>query len=195
MKKIFLLLGMLFPLIAFGQETIDNYNCSYFEKQLDIMAADDDKLELYIQVYGDRESDLVLINLSGENKIYSFITFLTQLRDKYKEWRQVAIDNNVVDYSKTFDINTPKLTVAWAGSKWFFDFYEQPDPRFRVTSSGKIMAILSDEAQASSNEYITQEYYLVFSSVEEFDELLSKIEPSRIREKLKEKAAPDTLFQ
>ena len=47
---------------------------------------------------------------------------------------------------------------------------------------------------SSSNQYIDEEIYWVFSSQEEIDELISKIQPEKIIENLKEKRKANDLF-
>ncbi len=201
MRKIYLLLAFLFILSANAvcQETINHYHCSYFDKDLMISASEKDGvLDLWIQICGNENNDIVVINLMGEDEINSFIGSMSKLRDKYAEWRQTAIDNNVGDYIKPFDIYFSNVTIGWKfefGEDWYFDFEECFEPTFLITDAGKIIMAVHSEAQSTSKEYITEKYYFILSSVYEFDDLISKITPDAVRKKLKAKSSLDELFK
>ncbi len=198
MKKLFLLtLLALVSISVSAQEVVGHYTSAYFKKDFEIMAYNkDSELKLYIQVMGEREHHNVVLIIDGENSINSFISSLTSIRDKYAEWSKVAKDNNVGKYSKNFDITFNKFKVAWYyGSEWEFDYYEKPTPKFMITEDGDVLMVVYSEATASDNEYITEEYYFVLASINEFNELIDKIQPSVLKSKLEEKAVPDELFK
>ena len=196
MKRLLWLIALtLVAINSFAQEKIDEYYNDYFEKTYLIAASDEDELLVLLQVSGEYRSDDVYFYLEGSSTIESFVSSLKQVKQKYAEWRKVAIDNNVRSFSKDFDIYFPIITIAWYGADWRFDFSERLKPYFKVTDSGQYIAVFHAEAVSSNNEYITQKYYLVFSSVQDFDEVISKVEPAVIREKLKNKHAPDDLFK
>lgn len=178
-----------------AQTKIDSYDSDYFESTFGIYATNGEKLSLYFDIRGESKNDDVMINVDGESTIISFINSLKEVRDKYAEWKKVAVDNKVTDYSKDFDISFPNVYVAWYGTKWWFDFRERFEPYFKVSSDGKCYAVFHSEAVSSSNEYITEKYYWVFSSVKEFDSFIEKIQPQALIEKLNKKNAPDELFK
>ncbi len=196
MKKLLLIIIIaLCAVTANGQKKIGSYYVEYWGKSYDIAASEDENLVVIIDICGETSYSEVNFYLKGEEKINEFIESLKELRDKYKEWRQVARENNVKDFSKPFDITFPSVTVAWNRSKWWFDFYEALKPRFLVTEKGEIVSVISGEAKASSNEYITEKYYFVLSNVSEFDELISQIEPASVRAALDKIKAPTDLFK
>lgn len=194
-KYMFLLLILMISLSMSAQTKIDSYDSDYFESTFGIYATNGEKLSLYFDIRGESKNDDVMINVDGESTIISFINSLKEVRDKYAEWKKVAVDNKVTDYSKDFDISFPNVYVAWYGTKWWFDFRERFEPYFKVSSDGKCYAVFHSEAVSSSNEYITEKYYWVFSSVKEFDSFIEKIQPQALIEKLNKKNAPDELFK
>ena len=64
-----------------------------------------------------------------------------------------------------------------------------------ATTKGDIIAVMTGEAQASTNEYMKEKYYFVLSDVSEFNEILNQIEPSALRSALEKIAAPADLFK
>lgn len=198
MKRLILIfLSLFFASGIYAQTKVDTYYNSYFERSYSIAAShnDGDELSIYFQVAGETTDTDIRFVLEGEAKINSFISSLTNLRDKYSEWSKVAKENNVKDYSKDFDITFPIIEVAWYGSQWWFDFSVLLEPRFKVSKEGKCYAIFVGEAESSRNEYITEDYYWVFASVNDFNTLINKIQPTAIEKKLSQKKAPDELFK
>ena len=196
MKKIFLcFIAVCFALTSVAQEQVATYHSSYFDKEYDILASNNDnKLNLYIEVGGKYDSDYVLFNIEGESKINSFISALESTKEKFVEWSSVAKQNNVKSFDKDFDVTFPSITIAWKGSEWRFDFYNKLKPRFVVTSSGECVAVMTGKATASNNEYIDQEYYFALSSVSDFDGLISEIKIDALKAHFNKKSDVGALF-
>lgn len=198
MKKLLL---TLLTIAAFcstitAQEKVDEYHNTYFDKTYKIEASFDSnhELALFVEVAGESESDNVCFNIVG-NDIKKFTDALAAAKTKYNEWVGVAKANNVTKMTKEMDITFPRVTICWYGSKWWFDFSHRLSPVFMITSSGDYVFLLSGEATASSNEYIDQDYYLALSTAEDFDVLISKMDPQTITEKLNNKQKVEDLFQ
>ena len=198
MRKLFLLMVATMSYVCTNaQQTIDSYYTSYFGKEKSIQASKNSNgiYNVWIDVAGEYDKDDVSIGIEGED-IPAFINALHQIKQKYAEWDNVAKQNNVKKISKDFEITFPRVTVAWYGSKWFFAFKHILSPRFMVLeSTGSSYIVFSDKVQASSNEYIDQKYYLVFSSVNEVNDLISKISPDSIKAKMEQKNSQADLFK
>lgn len=179
-----------------AQTIIDEYTSEYLEKSYSI-AVNEENNELTVFIYTRRElsSSEVLFDIKGVDRINDFINSLTAVRNKFEEWRKVAKDNNVTDFEKDFDISFPNVVIAWYGSQWWFDFFAKLKPYFRVTSDGTPLVVFHDKVSASSNEYITEEYFLIFTSEKEINSFINKINPMSLRDKLNKKHAPDELFK
>lgn len=196
MKKILISLTALFAMtVSYAQDKVSTYHSSYFDKEYDILASyDDKKLNVYIEVGGEYDSDYVLFDLQGESKIQQFITALEGAKQKFVEWSEVAKQNGVKSFNKDIDVSFPNITIAWRGSEWRFDFYNKLSPRFVVTDSGKCVAVMTGEATASDNQYIDQKYYFALSSASDFDALIAEIKIEKLMSHFNKKSDVETLF-
>ncbi len=179
--------------LCFAQEKIGFYTCSYFDKELSVEYSDKFK-EYYIQIMGENESTLIYFTIK-KVKIENFRQALADTKAKYVEWTKVAKDNDVDKYDKDMDISFPTGGGAWYGSKWWFTFSATPDPRFLVTN-GKYLCLLfsGKKFTASSNEYIDEKAYWVFSSPEEIDELITLLSEESLNKLQEKKEKTDDLF-
>ena len=179
--------------LCFAQEKIGSYSCSYFDKEQSVEYSD--KLqEYYIQITGESKSTLMFFTIK-KSKIEKFRQALADTKAKYVEWTKVAKDNNVDKYDKDMNISFPTGGGAWYGTKWWFTFSVTPTPRFLVTD-GKYLCLLfsGKKFTASSNEYIDEKAYWVFSSPEEIDELNSLLSEEALNKLQEKKEKTDDLF-
>lgn len=195
-RTILFILTLCAVLTIEGQEKVGTYYSTYFGKECDVEAgtSNSGELSIFFDIMGSSDSDDVCINIKGGD-IYSFISALTLAKQKHSEWVTVAVNNNVTKMTKAMDIDFPRVTIGWLGSKWWFDFAHHIEPVFMITESGKHLCVISGTATASSNEYIDQKYYLVFETSEDFDALIGAINPTTIQEKLNNKQKVNDLFQ
>lgn len=198
MKKVLLLVAMCFCCISvFSQKKIDSWSCSYFNKEYDIECSTElDKngaFDLFIEVAGESENRKVCLDISSKN-IPLLIDFLNNIKNKFIEWSNIAKENNVTDTSKEMDFTSPKMTVCWQSSKWWFSFNQRLTPKFIVLKDGTCAISMYKKVSSSSNQYIEQKIYWVLSSPEEIEELIAKIQPEKIIEKLKEEKKASDLF-
>lgn len=198
MKKFILFSVFCFSCIAsFSQKKIDSWSCSYFDKEYDIECSpkegNNEEFELYIGISGESQNRKVCLNISSTN-LPLLIDYLNKIKVKFSEWRNIAKENNVTDTSKEMDFISPKMTVCWQGSKWFFSFNQRLTPKFIVLKDGRCAVSMYKRVTSSSNQYIDEKIYWVLSSPEEIDELISKIQPSKILEKLNQEKKANDLF-
>lgn len=193
MKKFLAVLVLCFSvLILKAQKPIGNYYNEYFGKTFPLRADTvDGDTWLYIGIHS-WENEEAFISLVGEANIQAFVESLTKVRDKYVEWRKIAIDNNVQEFSKAFDIEFPPVNIAWYTDDWNFNFGHDLAPFFAILDGRRIVACFHSEVSSSSNEYVSTKYYLIFESKRDFDSLLSMIRPEVVKRKLNNL---DTLFQ
>ena len=197
MKKMFLniILCLFISISANAEKVVGSYTLSYFDRTYDIEASEikNGKFSIYIQVSAEREATKAMICVESSD-LDKFKQSLIQTRDKYEEWSKVAKDNNVKDMSKEMDIKYPSMTVCWLGSKWFFS-NQKLQPRFLIVDSGKHLVTFIKKVKASSNQYIDETIYWVFSSSKEIDELLSQLDFTTIKSKLEERESESGLFK
>ena len=198
MKKVLLLAVMSLNCICvFSQKKIDSWSCSYFNNEYDIECSTkldkNGEFELYIGVSGDSKNSKINLNISSRD-IPQLIDFLNNIKLKFAEWSEIAKENSVTDTSKNMDFISPKLTVCWLGSEWFFSFNQRLTPKFIVLEDGTCIISMYKKVTASTNRYIDKKIYWVFSSQEEIDELITKIQPEIIKEKLKKEQKASELF-
>lgn len=198
MKRVLLsVLAFFLALPCFSQTEVGKYFSSYFNKEYSILSSlsNSGAIEsVYIGITGEYSSEDVNISVKGSD-LDEFIKSLEQIKEKYAEWEKVAKENNVTDMAKDFDIKMPKVTICWYSSKWYFNFNKQLRPRFLITESGKICFVCTGEATASSNEYITTDFYFALGSTEDFDNLIKAISPTTIKEFFSSKQNKEDLFK
>ena len=195
-RTLFSFLALVLAIPCFSQKEVSSYYSTYFSKDFSVMASyqDNGSLKEYITIESDRGDDNTLILLEG-SEITSFIESINKIKTKYLEWVNVAKENNVTDMSKEFDISMPRVTIAWYSSDWFFHFRFILKPRFVVTAKGKAVFVITGEATASSNEYITRDIYFALEGEKDFDGFLEAISPDKIKEKLDAEQNKKDLFK
>lgn len=189
-------LVLLLTNCIYAQETVGNYYNSTFKKEYDVQAGlKSGNLMVILFVEGYYGNEDVCFILNGENEIISFGTALLAAKSKYEEWVAVAKQNNVTEISKEMGISFPNIDVAWYGSEWWFDYNERISPYFKVYDTGECVCTIAGEATASTNELIDQKYYLVLSSVDDFDNLYNALQVNSIMDVLNSKQRAEDLFQ
>lgn len=202
--KMFLLfvgISMCSSLNAEAQEVIGNYEMSYFEKEFELMGSEPDakgNFTFYVMGYSQERPD-GLVSIMIENKdIEDFKSALTEARNVYVQWKQTATENKVTDLDKEIEVPKSKVKAAFHyGSSWNFDFNVNLKARYRITN-GKDLLIISNRSklQSSSNRYIDHDgFFLIFTSVEEVDTLLSKIGKEPVVEFFAAKKSQEDIFK
>lgn len=194
MKKIIVAFVLcIFSTLCFAQEKIGTYHSNYFDKDFYVEYSEKSG-EYYIQIVGETATKNCCFIVKD---IDNFRTSLSECKNKYAEWVNVAKENNVKTMDKKMDIKFSKGTFAWFGREWYFNFYAVPQPRFLITSTGDYLFLLfsGKEFSASDNQYITEQAYWCFSSVSEIEELENLISEETLKKFLDNKAAKDDLFK
>jgi hypothetical protein len=197
MKRIsFFIIMLSIVSTIMAQKKVDSYYNSYFKTEYDISITEDKNgsLQIYIGVAAKHKSDNAQINID-ESNLNDFILFLKNVRDKYAEWSKIAKDNNVEKMAKSFDIVSPRLTICWYGTKWYFSFDQKLEPDFMILDNGKHLAVAYNKVTASSNEYIDQTTYLAFESVDDINSLIGKLDINKFRSLMKKENDKRDLFK
>lgn len=186
----------LLSITAVAQETIGTFTLSLNPNQVfsvDATQPKDYAFEFWVQVPGEYRSDKVYFNFKS-GKTGEMYDALSQCKTKFLEWKKTAEDHGVKDMYKDFGIKFPKVTLAWWGSEWRFCFGHNISCSFMATETGCV-AIIAGEGTASDNRYITQKYYLMFKTAEDFDALLSFLDNGIVYEFFNNKQSVDDLFK
>jgi len=197
MKRFITIIAILFSCLALrAEEKVGMYHSSYFDVDYSIEAGYNSRnvLTVYVQVEGEHSSDKVFFNFDGGDIDY-FVKALKLAKEKFVEWQDIAIKNNVTDMRKDLDISFPRTTIAWLGSKWWFSFNKRLSPEFVVSSEGDILFLITGKAVSSSNEYIDMKYYFALSRASDFDELIEALNIEKITEHFNKKQNVEDLFK
>lgn len=180
---------------SFGEKVISSYTSSYFNKEYNIEASEikNGKFSVYIQVAAEGSSN-AMISLDN-TELDKFNDFLQKTKEKYIEWSKVAKDNNITEMSKEMDFKSPSTTICWLGSKWWFSFGIKLQPRFLILDDGNYVVTIVKTVRASSNEYIDETIYLVFSTPEEIDVMISLLNEEDITAELQKAQNSSDLFK
>lgn len=199
MKKILFLmtvLTMLVPTTTYAEKVVGIYHSNYWNKDFDIEASDieNGKFSIYIQVPAKSESTRAMLSFE-DSDVEELKGTLLQIKEKYAEWSKIARENNVTDMNKEMDFKLPSCTICWKGTKWFFSFRNRIQPSFLILDDGKHVISFVEKVTASSNRYIDETIYWIFSSPKEIDEFISILNIDKIKEKLLSKEKASDLFK
>lgn len=197
MKKKFItaLICLFATLNLSAQEKIGSYPCSYFETEYDVEASlKDGKYSFYVGIGAESKRTTANLQFYGES-LDEFKNKLVKVKSKYEEWTKVAKENNVTKMTKEMDFNLPEVTVCWLGSKWFFSFNKALTPKFMILGGGQPSVVFVKKVTASSNEYIDETIYWVFSSPSEIQKLIDILDFDKIKQKLGGEEKTKELFK
>ena len=200
MKKVLLL---LFALLAtsnvFAEKKVSEYNSSYFKKKYDIESTDVKNGSFTYYIYCEsKDSYHKTVGFSLESsEIPNFVKNLQAIKEKFAEWTQVAKDNNVTDYDKTFDVSFKSVHCFFLyGKDWHFTS-TRFTPYFKVTKDSEYLVVFNvGELTASDNRYMDIDgFFIVFQDGNEIDEFIQAIDPSHALEVSDTRSKKDALFE
>lgn len=227
MKKIILILSFILVTIgAIAQEKTYVAKCKTNDGHFDVsVSRQQGVIRLYLSTIAAKEHYPAATELEmqeflivGEKNILAFISSLSQVRNKYIEWTEVAHKNDVHSLTKGIDISFPEVSLQWTSMNVRrYQNSSTPNPTYR-DSHVKLQAVyvLNDNewietffkykknvpyitfsgiASSNSNQYITTKYAFCFSSVSEIDAFISSIQIDSLKEKLNKVQARDDLFK
>lgn len=198
MKKLLLLLITLsISLSSFAEKKVASYFMSGVKRDISAYIDDNGKLKVIVCIMGQYDNDNVVLFITGEDKVALFKEKLKLLQEKYLEWSRVAKSNNVKDFAKKIDITFPNVKIVWkSSSQWYFS-----DERnflnfiFSVSKTGVPLLSCYETAKNWKNEYIEQEFYIIFNSSTEIKSLINALDVKKIKSVLNANVNTDKLFQ
>lgn len=199
MKKLLLCAVLLVGYVGFSQEKLAKYNSLFFSKNFDISASKPDAKEefsYYIDC-SSKDSSSKQASLILKNKdVPEFVEFLNSIKETFNKWTITAKENKVTELDKNIDYKKLNYSAAFVYGKWNFDFSVNLTTRFKIINGKYLLIIDSDELQSSSNQYIKSDgFRIVFSSVQEIDELINGLNVNLVTDFYNKKNGQEDLFK
>lgn len=196
-KKLMLVLSVISFQFLTGQQKYMDYSSAYTGASYSIQIGNDG--DLYIDLMSFDAGSATVGIILKRKRIDDFLNCLDSSLVKYNSWRNVAMSNNVTDFSKSIDCNC-KTESYFKFGDWQFDNFVMPTFEFKVLeSSGKIWHLLivrTGKLVSNSNQYIDHDGgAIVFSSSEEIKNFLSSVSIESIDGFLSKKPKTEELFK
>lgn len=199
MKKSILSGLLLLSMLGYGQEKLAKYSSSFFTNNYDISASKPDtkgEYSYYIDC-SSKDTSSKMVSLILKNKeVPEFIEFLNSIKETYTKWTLVAKENKVTELEKNIEYKNLTYKAAFLYGKWNFDFSVNLKARYKIVNEKYLLIIDSDELQSSSNQYIKSDgFRIVFSSIQEIEELLSGLDFKLVDDFYNKKKGQEDLFK
>lgn len=227
LRKLSILFSLLFLSIGVcAQENVYIAKCKTNNSHFDISAS---RKQGVITVYlstiavisnypSSTELEKQVFLITGERNIRAFITSLTEVRNKFIDWVEVAHKNNITSLNKEMNISFPEICIHWTSfAVHRHQKTSTPNPTYRNcriklqpvfllqdnewveklfdVKKNVPYVVFSGKATSANNQFIETQYNFSFSSVNEIDELIANIQIDTIEEKLDKRLAKDSLFK
>ena len=178
----------------YAEKIVATFTMSGTKRNIEAGIDNKGALNVFIQVVGEY-SEYVMIRVTGEEDIRKFCTQLAYCKKKFIEWEQVAKSNNVSDFKKEIDATFPNVEVWWVGLEWYSSFKENFIKPYFVVNEGDAAFGTMGTATHWANEFIDQEFYILFETASEIQSLIDALDITKIKDELEEDIATDALFQ
>ena len=161
-----------------------------------------DKGSVAISVHYDN-IDRIEILVSGEN-LSDFRREIIKLREKYIEWKTVAVANNVKNHYKQFPdiLSTTYVMILWEESgKTYAALPTVITPVFLVTEEGEcgatigIPSLVSATTKKDESVSLSAGAIILFSSEDEIQSLIDALDPIHIKNYYEANPPVDDLFK
>ena len=179
MNKVLAFFMVLLPILACAQTvgTFSNQHANRDNLRVELLKKDNKPYYVRFDAQTKRGYGDVWIKYKDLAK---FRQALIDARDKYVEWSQVAYANNVKNFRKYIPVKFPKPIYWWeiAGES-FYDDYTGWKMIFSASDNFRFAFMLA-ETKHMKNRYITENYEIVFSCVEDFNSLIDLLDPAKV---------------
>lgn len=179
MKKVLAFIMVLLPMLACAQVvgTFSNRLAKRNDLTVQLLKKDNKPYYVCFDAQTKRGYGEVWVKYKDLAK---FRQSLIDARSKYVEWSQVADANNVKNFRKDIPVKFPKPIYWWeiAGER-FYDDYTGWKMTFSATKNNRFAFMLA-ETKHMQNRYITENYEIVFSCVEDFNSLIDLLDPAKV---------------
>ena len=194
MKKILLFIAFtLLTTSMYAEKIVATFTMSGTKRNIEAGIDNKGALNVFIQVVGEY-SEYVMIRVTGEEDIRKFRTQLAYCKKKFIEWEDVAKSNNISDFKKEIDATFPNVEVWWVGLEWYSSFKKNFIKPYFVVNKGDAAFGTMGTATHWSNDFIDQEFYILFETASEIQSLIDALDIEEIKDELEENIATDALF-
>ena len=195
MKKFLLLVAFtLLTTNMYAEKIVATYTMSGTKRNVEAGIDSEGALNVFIQVVGEY-SEYVMIRVSGEEDIKTFITQLTYCKNKFIEWEQVAKSNKISDFKKEIDATFPHVEVWWVGLEWYSSYKMNLIKPLFLVNDGDASFGTTGAVTHWNNEFITQTFYMLFETANEIQSLIDALNISKIKASLNRDMETDALFR
>lgn len=199
MKKSILSGLLLLSMLGYGQEKLAKYSSLFFTNSYDISASKPDtkgEYSYYIDCSSKDTSSKTVSLILKNKEVPEFIEFLNSIKESYTKWTLIAKENKVTELDKNIEYKNLIYSAAFMYGKWNFDFSVNLKARYKIVNEKYLLIIDSDGLQSSSNQYIKSDgFRIVFSSIQEIDELVSGLDFKLVDEFYNKKKGQEDLFK
>ena len=189
MKKLLVILFALLPIMASAVITLGDVTTSGKQYTVEVLMKKN-KPYYYCIPCPSNEGGTHEIWLKPD-KVAKFRTALFEAKAKFKEWKQVAQDNNVGEFEKEMPVKFPNVKYAWGHGDLFFC-----DAPFKLifcrSKEGVNFAALVTHVTADTNRFVDEKFMFSFYSESEFDSWLEVLSSKNIEKVMLENADYDT---
>ena len=202
MKKVLWLIVCLMTMVLSvnAEEKVSEYTQSYFSMSFDIEASapKNNTFTFFVNCASmeNAKNDVCGFMLDSD-RVNEFINNLNLIKNKFVEWTNTAKNNNVVSFSKEFDINFKSLKAYFKyGRDYHFSKFTFK-PYFMVTKDGKCVAVfVSGKITASDNQFMDYDgICLTFTSANEFDDFIKALDTKNVLNKAYDNKVKKDLFK
>jgi hypothetical protein len=188
MKKIITISLIIISCNVFGQQKFSSYSEIGSENpyEIEISGTSEQDFELWIPVYSlDKLHKRCGFTLNKKN-YNQFVIAIMEAEKKYKEWKEVAIENEIKSFQKKITFEFPKCDgFFYYGSSIQFDFNALPQSVFRVVdlSDGLHywLQVRFGKMESVTNQFMTHDgMIMTFDNPEKINEFLSAISYEKI---------------
>ena len=189
MKKLLVILFVLLPVLAGAVVSLGEVTIGGNQYQVTVMMKKN-KPNYYCIPCPSKDGGLHEIWLKPD-KVAKFHTALFEAKAKFKEWKQVAQENNVGEFEKEMPVKFPNVKYVWGHGDLFF--CDAPFKlRYKRTKEGIDFAVLVMHVVAATNRFVDENFIFSFYNEGEFDSWLEVLSSKNIEKVLLENADYDT---
>lgn len=189
---------LLFP----RREWMSSYPSSYTKERFSIRISynKSNEFRLWIDAHGLDEPQRQGGFYIQEKYHAKFIETLKKAKAKYIEWRQVAIDNNISDYTKLMDFDLNITGYFRYANRWHVDFIPEPSIVFSIVPGNPsthkyLLLIKTNKLTSYDDEKIESDgFLLVFRSASGISEFIDTISLESIKS-FQSKPSKEDLFK
>lgn len=201
MKKVVLLfLFLLSASLIKAQGTIGTYSMSYYNRTyaIETSAVKNNSFTYFIHTHSKyTNSGEVFCIVFENNEAALFKSRMNQVKEKFAEWADVAIKNEVRNYKKNIDVNFPKYRFGYKCNyckNFEWGTFAMNKPVFFVDNNGVPQVVfIGTDLRTSENSQAN--YEMVFKTTEEIDGLLKMLNPNDVISNSQVKKQTDDLFK